>query len=151
MEAKFFLGGGQGEVIEEYEERIAELEGRTFDVTKPTQQERHLKVVPESSSDRPPLCAEDGRVLPLRPRRGFKLMVTWGRRSRHWTLWTVLRVASGNFYVSSKGSTYRHPLRDWEDWLVARLDEGRVAVVGTAAPPQLRAVDGGRKDRPARA
>lgn len=80
--------------------------------------------------------------LPTAPRSGMTLWVQYGT---HWALgtyWSVSRVNSRSFYISSDGQTERQLLPQWHTWLVARLHEGQAWLDGALLTNPYHPPDG---------
>ena len=75
--------------------------------------------------------------LPAAPRPG---MTIWVQTQEHWSIgvhYSVSRVNSRSFYVSTSGRVERYLLVEWDQWLAKRLTEGAVTIDNSPVSTEL--------------
>ena len=87
-----------------------------------------------------PDSAQRGQPPPYAPARGMKLWVQWGSHLAMGNGYSINKVNSRSFYVSTDGRQERYLLVEWEQWLDRRFAEGKVLLEGELLEPPPQAL-----------
>ena len=85
----------------------------------------------------PDIWRQPAVAAPDAPCKGMHF---WVQEGTHWSIgqgYSISRVNGQSFYVGSRGTTRRHPIASWQDWLIDRRREGTLLLEGApVGPPQ---------------